>query len=275
MKFLQMKFLSNGIVGGFYFSSRFPPWMKYTWIFANFMIILILLVLGNVGYLMSPTTKHFRDIVFAVLMTNFIILTLILSSILTYYYKNEIEEVLTLNEETFFKNIQTDSVDIEKSKEKGIRLLLLQVLCISSYFSTPLLCFVFSEEPNSLNIFEYYLNANIWLGHVQKPSQYYLIFLLQLIPLTLFILIESTLPIHVFLLGHELNTGFSKLRNFLKDISRISCQNIEQIYENAIHQEELLGSQKQDFDAVEYHKQQLVNNVVTAIRVHQGLQRYV
>lgn len=68
-KFHQLKLLTYGVIGGFYFSSRFQPSMKYTWFLMNFAVLMTAIPFGTGGYLMSSSLKKSSaDIIYAILM---------------------------------------------------------------------------------------------------------------------------------------------------------------------------------------------------------------
>lgn len=270
-----MKFILYGISGGFYFSPRYPKWIKFTWIFLNSAVLLVILVFGIFLYLISLSTRAARDVVYAALLTNSVVMVIVVRPLLTYYFKNEIEEALTLNEKTFFANVQGESAGIQESKGKAIRLLICQLLAIyGSIFLRPLQS-IYADDLDFFNRLDYYLTPHILLGQVQTQTQYYMIVLVQSIPMAIFLLTATQFSTYVFFIGHEFCTALSKLQSFLKDISELFKQNIEQIYENAVYSELKLRSRRPIADAIDYHRDQLMMKVKMAIQAHECVLRYV
>lgn len=250
--------------------------MKYTWIFINSVNLVILVGFGSLGYLLFVPSKDIKDVVYAVLITEGTISVVVMQPLLTYYFRNEIEDTFTLNEEVFFKNIQTESVENEKLKRRpiGYVMILKYVISYLYYWFRPLQS-IYSDDADFFNNLEYYITPHIWHGRVQTQSQYYMLISFQVISMSLVLPMVINFSTNIIFIGYEYCIAFTKLRSFLKDNVERYQQNIEQEYDNSIHSEIQLRSKWLGIEVIEYNREQLMNKVVTTIRAHQFLLRYV
>lgn len=278
----RLKYILYGIMGGFYFSSKYQPWIKYCWFFANFSVILITQFLGTAGYfIMSSATKQIRDIFYALITSNVIILAVFATPCLTYYFQSTIEHILTLAEEEFFANARPDLIQIQAAKSNINKMIILHVASGCFYILIHPVFQFFSGDNDSINNLDYNLFPHIWLGSVQTALQYYIIFVIHCVAAIVTLISFITISIYVYYVGHEFYVASSGLKNFLNDFSTLVRRNFDDASNNVklceTSQKTILGSDEfKDYKkAKKDNHHELMSNLIAAIQAHQLLYKYV
>lgn len=203
---------------------------------------------------------------------NAILFGSLVTPLLTYYFRNEFEQILTLTEAKFFASIQIDGKKVQASKRRLVQMFIVHTILISTCMFIHPLMLIYSEDSSSLNNLDFHLIANPWIGEVQTKTQYYKIFAAQAITGGFTFLTAGTTLIIVLISGHEFYVAFLALQKFLTDSSTNSRRKFEQIFDITAPSNVAFESKADEY---EKNCQELLSSMVTAIRVHQIVRKYV
>lgn len=274
----QLKYILYGIMGGFYFSPKFPPWMKCLWAALNFYTIVVTQFLGTIGYLLVSTSRPVRDLFYALLASNVVLMAVLATPAVTRYFKTDIEQILTLSEQQFFATAPVDAHRVASSKATIYKMLALHIPSVAAYVLVhPFFLYFSADSDDSLNDLDFYVFPHVWLGRVQTVFQYYGIFAIHFLAAAIALVTLVTFSIYVVLLRHEIHVAILALENFVSDFSARAHRRFETGSTNpgeVVSQTNLQRYPNEDFnEEPELIGQELLSAIMTAIRAYQVLRK--
>lgn len=267
----EMKYIVFGLIGGIYFSPNFKPWIKRCWLWLNLIFGSVICIM-IIGYFVTADITDWKTAFNACCIAENVVVSAVISPLLTYYFRKELDLVLRLNSKENRKNVE-DKRYLRTVKNHITYIIITSILLYAiihlGFVTYPLI----AANDDYLHDVKFYLVPNPFIQNINSPLQFISLALLM----GLIILVPSVpsflCQMNILVVAYEFSVAFSILCYRMAQFSRISETTFVQLNEEYLYVKLGTNSDVSFAKVIDAESQKLTQNMVDVIEAYQRLRK--